>query len=454
MSLPGKINLDCCAGFRGRYAPTMTPETVSPGLIPLHGGQAWEFMKTSFTLCATGIFLSLSFLCSCATEQSVHRALPADVPINKDAGRGGFLMVTVQLGSGQKLPVIVDTGGGATVLNKSLAPKLGKRLGTAVLNHWGKTITNGVYAAPKLYLGGTPLLITGDGVICGNMDLPGGADRKFMGILGMDVLENYCIQLDFAAGKMRFLDDQHADKSAWGQAFPIVTLNDQDPRPAVAENLLGLQGTHSIIDSGFLGDGWLTPKNFQSWTNDAVSPTNGELHWPYGRFDGKKYPLFSLCVENVESDGLGIDFLARHLVTFDFPNHTLYLKRQSIGLRPGPKVAEYKPIPDREPNVTAHLRAMLQARMDGTAQADDYTTSAWKRLLSKQKEIQTFKKYVGDIVSLTLVERSNGVFGWRRSYRYRIEFTRATVLAHFVLRGRNKLASGEIRTVGWKEPLD
>jgi len=430
----------------------MTPETARPGLIPLHAGQAWEFMKTSFTLCARIVF-ALILLCSCAIGPSASGALPPDVPINQDAGRGNWVIVTIQLGSGQKLPVIVDTGAGATVLNKSLAPKLGQRLGSAVLNHWGKAITNGLYAAPKLFLGGTPLLMTGDGVVCGNLDLPGGADREYMGILGMDVLENYCIQLDFAAGKLRFLDDQHADKSAWGKAFPIVTLNDQDPRPAVAENLLGRQDPPSIIDCGFLGDGWLTPKNFQSWTNDAVSPTNGELHWPYGRFDGKKYPLFSLCVENVESDGLGIDFLARHLVTFDFPNHTLYLKRQSIGLRPGPKVAEDKPIPDREPNVTAHLRAVLQARMDGTAQADDYTASAWKRLLSKQQDIQTFKKYAGDIVSLTLVERTS-VFGWRRSYRYRIEFTRATVLAHFVVDGRNKIASGEMTTVDWKEPLD
>ena len=409
-------------------------------------------MNTRFTFNSTGIVFALILLCSCAIESSARGALPPDVPINQDAGRGNWLIVTIQSGSGQKLPVIVDTGAGATVLNESLAPKLGKRLGTAVLNHWGKAITNGVYVAPKLYLDGTPLLITGDGIICGNLDLPRGTDRKLMGILGMDVLENYCIQLDFAAGKMRFLDDQHADKSAWGKAFPIVTLNDQDPRPAVTENFLGLQGPHSIIDSGYLGDGWLTPKNFQSWTNAAVLPTNGELNWPYGMFSGKKYPLFSLSLENVESDGIGIDFLARHLVTFDFPNHTLYLKRQSIGLRPDPKMAEYKPIPDREPAVTAHLRAVLQARMDGTAQTDDYTASAWKRLLSKQKDIQTFKKYVGDIVSLTLVERSS-VFGWRRSYRYRIEFTRATVLAHFVLHGWN-IASGEMTTVDWKEPLD
>ena len=436
------------------FTPSPPPKSKSWKEWPNEFIQKRQSMKNPFTFNSAGIVFALILLCSCATEPSARGALPADVPINQDAGRGNWLIVTIQLESGQKLPVIVDTGAGATVLNKSLAPKLGKRLDTILLNYWGKAITNDVYAAPKLFLGGTPLLMTGDGVVCGNVkDLLGGTSRKFMGILGMDVLEHYCIQLDFAAGKMRFLDNQHADKSTWGEAFPIVQLNDDDARPAVAQNLLGLQGPHSIIDSGFLGDGWLMPKYFQSWTNDAVSPTNGELRWPNGMFGGEKYPMFSLCEKNVESNGIGIDFLARHLVTLDFPNHTLYLQRQSIGLRPGPKMAEHKPIPDREPNVTAHLRAVLQARMDGTAQADDYTASAWKRLLSKQKDIQTFKKYVGDIVSLTLVERSS-VFGWRRSYRYRIEFTRATVLAHFVLHGRNKLASGGMTTVDWKEPLD
>ena len=413
-------------------------------------------MKTSRIFGSAGVVLGLILLCSCATERSTQRSLPADVPINQDAGRGNWLTVTVQLGNGRKLPVIVDTGAGATMLDKSLEPKLGKRFGNLVSDYWGKAITNDVYAAPEFYLGGTPLLMTGDAVVCGDVKgLLAGTDRKFMGILGMDILEHYCLQLDFAAGKMRFLDSQHADKSTWGQAFPIVPLTDQDARPAVAENLLGLQGPHSLIDSGCLGDGWLMPKYFQSWTNNAVLPTNGELRWPEGGFGGKKYPMFSLGEMDVETDGIGIDFLARHLVTLDFPNHTFYLKRQSVGPRPDPdlRMAEYKPIPDREPEVTAHLRAVVQELTDGTARADDYTAPAWKRLLAKQKSIQTFKKYVGDIVSLTLVERSS-VFGWRRSYRYRIEFTRATVLAHFVLHGRNKIASGEMKTEEWKEPLD
>ena len=77
-----------------------------------------------------GSFISLILLCSCATEPAVHRSLPANVPISKDAGRGGFLVVTVRLEDGQKLPMILDTGAGGTLFDKSLEPKLGKPLGT------------------------------------------------------------------------------------------------------------------------------------------------------------------------------------------------------------------------------------------------------------------------------------------------------------------------------------
>jgi hypothetical protein len=31
-------------------------------------------------------------------------------------------------------------------------------------------------------------------------------------------------------------------------------------------------------------------------------------------------------------NAIGLPFLARHLVTFDFPNHTMYLKRRSASV--------------------------------------------------------------------------------------------------------------------------
>src|SRR2546430_314990 len=70
------------------------------------------------------------------------------------------------------------------------------------------------YKAPELYLGGIQLRI---GKKVSTIDWNGGA-----GILGMDCLQHYCIQLDFAAGKLRFLDPEHLKTEDLGQAFPIT----------------------------------------------------------------------------------------------------------------------------------------------------------------------------------------------------------------------------------------
>jgi hypothetical protein len=104
----------------------------------------------------------------------------------------------------------------------------------------------------------------------------------------------------------------------------------------VSLNLFGAQGPHSLIDSGFASDGWLMPQYFRQWTNQAVLPARGEARWPNGLFGEEKYPFVSLQGIDVESDGIGLRFLARHLVTLDFPKQTMYLQRQSIGPLPDP----------------------------------------------------------------------------------------------------------------------
>jgi len=77
---------------------------------------------------------------------------------------------------------------------------------------------------------------------------------------------------------------------------------------------------------------------FQQWTNHAKPPALGEARSPDGFFGGEKYPHVSLRMADVESDGIGIRFLARHLVTLDFPKRTMYLQRQSIGPLPNQKL--------------------------------------------------------------------------------------------------------------------
>jgi hypothetical protein len=287
---------------------------------------------------ARGMFLGLLLLCSCATENSVHSQLPATVAMNKDAGRLQPMFVTLQLEDGKGLPCLLDTGAPVTALDQSLEPKLGKRFSTESVWAFDGKHEGGIYPAPKIYLGGTLLQHTGTNICtfdCKPFSTAFG--RPVMGILGMDVLEHYCMQLDFASRRIRFLDAEHASKKVWGK--PFVLTAPPEGGIYISNNLGGNKGSGSLtlIDTGFLGDGWLAPALFQQWTNQALPLVAGQVHCPNARLGGETYPEVWLDrgesweTGEPEHNGVGILFLSRHLVTLDFPRHTLYLKRTSIG---------------------------------------------------------------------------------------------------------------------------
>lgn len=270
---------------------------------------------------------------SSTTDDSAELKVPFEMTINPDAGRGNLILTKVRFKDGQERFFVLDTGAGITCIDESLAAKLGKSVGTVTAHHWGKDSKKKLYAAPGIYLGGARLR-GGKTVMAMDFKLLSAmCGQPIAGILGIDVLTNYCVQIDFAAHTLRWLDQSRVDKSAWGRAFPLMALSDQDPRPAVAGNLLGEESPRSLIDSGYDGAGWLMPKRYEQWMNQT-SPSPATAHSPDGRFFGEVYPDLKLVLEKVESDGLGVNFLVRHLVTLDFPEHTLYLRRTSIGPLP------------------------------------------------------------------------------------------------------------------------
>jgi Aspartyl protease len=299
-------------------------------------------MKIILKLQTLGAILSFLLLYSCAVADSIEPQLPADVTINEDAGRGNLLFVTLRLESGEELPFFVDTGSTFTSFDKSLESKLGKHLGGAELSSWGVTKKAVSYAAPKLYLGNVPLMI-GNRVYIGDFkQLSSQTGRPVMGILGMDCLRHYCIQLDFEAGKIHFLDSDHLDASQLGKAFPL-TFRQGCPFIHV-NSLVGEEGTNLLVDAGYRSDGALESGLFQR----EVQKLQSEGKAINGQHAGRIW--FSKCDWNGENytnlligDGgtnfskgqggneMGLRFLARHLVTFDFPKEKMYLKQTSVG---------------------------------------------------------------------------------------------------------------------------
>ena len=242
--------------------------------------------------------------------------------------------MTLRLESGEELPLIVDTGAAGTVLDISLEPKLGKCLKTNMVEHWGIKNEAGFYAAPKLCLGSTPLM-TGSLIFTIDFkQLSSQTCRPVMGILGMDCLKHYCIQLDFEAGKMRFLDPDHMDAAKLGKAFPLTFSGN---RPCIhSGSLIGGEGTNLLVDSGYRNDGALESGLFQREILEQRLRAEGDV--VNGRA-GRVW--FSKCVWNGETftnlligaggNVIGLRFLARHLVTFDFPKRTMYLHQTSVG---------------------------------------------------------------------------------------------------------------------------
>jgi hypothetical protein len=255
--------------------------------------------------------------------------------MNKEAGRGGLLIVKLRLENGEKASLVVDTGSPIVAFDKSYEPKLVKRLGTGSLWNFGVEQKVDVYAAPRLFLKGTPLM-AGTNVVTFDSKQLSFTNYPIQGFLGMDVLRHYCIQLDFAAGKMRFLDDEHADKKNWGEPFPLTDIG--DGCFFINENLAGVKSPGSVIDSGCNDSGWLQPALFRQWTNQDSS-ADEKFYSPDGTLGGEIYhdlDLRELDAQSLASDdthikfnGVGLRVLAENLVTFDFPKRTMYLKRTS-----------------------------------------------------------------------------------------------------------------------------
>lgn len=286
-------------------------------------------------LVACSFLLSLLAFCSEASGNPNPMMLPADASLIKSTEEGP-VVVTLQLRSGKQFPAMVDTGTFDTTLDKSLNPELGKSLGTQKIHYAGGQKASAAVYEAELYLGDVQL-VTGRRVLT--------SARGGMAILGMDCLRHYCFQVDFAAGKIRFFDPDHVRTEELGQPFSI-SISSWTGNVLVHEDFMNLKDVNWLVDTGGCGvDGLLNPKLFkQALREQRVSAmsmgvngkaTRGAI-FPAGTFSGESYT--NLVFGEVRRDiwpkapnVLGLRFLARHLVTFNFPKRLMYLRRRSVG---------------------------------------------------------------------------------------------------------------------------
>jgi hypothetical protein len=281
---------------------------------------------------------ALLLLCSCSTQSHIVPAkqLPAEVSMNKEAGRGGHLTVMLKF-NGEEFPFHVDTGAPITTFDKSLEGKLGKGYGSASIQLAGGGAKQNTkfHAAPKLFLGETQLAL-GKFVCTYEFKQP-------MGILGMDCLQHYCIQLDFEARKLRFLDSSNLKIDELGHCFPLTLKNDY---PTIEGAGLISQSTNPLIDLGC---------NVDAAVDQGTNRLDG-IYLPELQWNSQTYT--DLIVAALEHANLiGLRFLARHLVTLDFPNRRIFLKQIRVDAIDDP---------DAESTRKSALRFLMKLREAGT----------------------------------------------------------------------------------------
>lgn len=293
------------------------------------------------------------FLCSCSTDREplakgpisteVVTELPSECSAHESFRHGLPIALKLRIGHETDALFLVDTGCSKTTLDASFEPSLGPCLRKEwVVNLEGGTKRQKVFAAPKLYLGNARLF-PGETVLTGKVCGPDNC--PYNGILGMDCLSKYCIQMDFEQGKVRFLAPQRLQPETLGTKFPIAPGYYV---PVIDMSLPGIGSCRFILDSGFWDpiDATLRPARMRvAAESKMVTPTSLFIGFRVfscepiviGSESYKDLLFGEVPVGGKEIDGfIGFRFLARHVATFDFPNRVLYLKRKTSGsARPG-----------------------------------------------------------------------------------------------------------------------
>ena len=313
-------------------------------------------MRKRILFVLLGSFLGSLFLGGCQAPQPEISSTPqvlAEFSFPRDAK---FILLPVTF-QAQEYTFCLDTGCTDVVFDVSLKDKLGKRVlwpkkGRAA---YGESIKVEYFPAREAQLG--PLSLKGS-VLVAVADLKRLSPRlaeKAQGIIGMDFLKKYVVQIDFDQGKVLFLSARQdfdlfsffrAKKSEhpeWGEPVPIQYELFCD-QPYIKGRILDHIPVKFMVDTAWMNvHGALESKIFKAVSlkkcEERVQALAAAGKEP--TFDVKKLTVVDhLTVGSFEYQDLafaksnksilGWRFLSRHVVTFDFPHDKVYLKKGKL----------------------------------------------------------------------------------------------------------------------------
>lgn len=285
------------------------------------------------------LLLSLRFLVGCAACQVAGGTERAHVPClaEFDIPPGAdILLVPVEFG-GTVLQFALDTGAADTVVDASLRDRLGESVGAKRGETADGIVRLEYFASPEAHLGASRIAVPGPAA-CADLGMFRMAvGQEIKGIVGMSSLRAYVLRLDFDRGKICLFPPDDRAHPEWGERIPIAYDSSGLPRVSVRLGDRANRLMH-IIDTGMNSSGMLPRALFDLLQNEQDLPVfegtftslAGTVRHREARFDTLELGSFEyrgLILHPGSHATLGLSFLCRHVVTFDFPNKRLYLKK-------------------------------------------------------------------------------------------------------------------------------
>ncbi len=261
---------------------------------------------------------------------------------SKVATDGDFLTLPVEI-DGKQYSFIVDTGSSSTALDKSFLDSLDKYGESETTTEVADGVSSKRYHAPSISVLGTErgkLPFSSDSFVwCFDMShIRETSDQPINGILGMDFLATYALELDLSVGTLRLLDSETLAGIQHDGTLQTKTI---DHRPCIWAQSHDLKFL-ALIDTGALitidlqrecyvrlyEQDQLWPWAIKSEKNGRKQITTARMGW----LNSLKVGPFShngLHVAGIDDQitVLGIAYWKRYHATFDFPHKLVYLNK-------------------------------------------------------------------------------------------------------------------------------
>ncbi|HXT58854.1 MAG TPA: PDZ domain-containing protein [Pirellulales bacterium] len=257
-----------------------------------------------------------------------------------DVFNDGDLLLVPVTAFGKTRTFVFDTGCAIMLYDKSLRPFLGKPRKSVIGSTPQGKVTVEMFDSPKTLLGKLSLH-TEQPVGCVDLrQMSQLSGHDIAGFVGISMLQHYVVQIDFDAGKLAFLKQvpEHA-----GERFEFTWLN--GGVPAIQAEMSGFGSELFLIDTGFLSHdaGKLNPetaatltahnlaeaKELRTYSRDLSGTIVQKLLSIKGLRLGS-HRMFDVPMSTGEPKKpsmLSLGLLSRFIVTFDFPNRAIYLKK-------------------------------------------------------------------------------------------------------------------------------